>query len=170
MLPRCRSPWQWRTTGAPALLEQIPLLYQLVTAKPCEPGGPLGPEDRLGERREILGVTLDHFAHPGVTAVYGAHRRLRVKRGDRRCQVIHDRGRELAALGDVIQPRLLIEPRHLEQPFDRLPDPASARRSPSARVTGTRRRYSTGAVRRFSASSASSALLRRSSVVKSRKL
>ncbi len=68
--------------GAPALLEQVPPPCQLVAATRGQAGASLGPEDRLGQRREILGVALDHLAHSGVAAVFGAHGRLRVERRD----------------------------------------------------------------------------------------
>jgi hypothetical protein len=42
-----------------------------------------------------------------------------VKRGDLSCQLVDDRRGELAALRDPVQPRLLIETHHLQQPFDR---------------------------------------------------
>jgi hypothetical protein len=105
---------------APALFEQIPPPCQLVAATGGQPSGPPGPEDRLGQRREILGIALDHLAHPGVAAACGAHHPLGVKRGDLLRQIVHDHGREAAARGDAIEQHLLIEPGHLEQPFDRL--------------------------------------------------
>ena len=122
MLARCRSPWQWRTWPARRRCSsRSRRLASSSRQRAVRRAASLGPEDRLGQRREILGVALDHLAHSGVAAVFAAHRRLRVERRDLRRQVVHDRGRELAARGDAIEPRLLIEPRHLEQPFDRLP-------------------------------------------------
>ena len=149
MLARCRSPWQWRTWPARRRCSsRSRRLASSSRQRAVRRTATLGPDDRLGQRREILGVALDHLAHSGVATVFAAHRRLGMERGDLRRQVVHDRGREPAARGDAIEEHLLIEPRHLEQPFDRLPGSGEGQAiAHLARVTGTKRRYSIGAVR-----------------------
>ena len=52
-----------------------------------------------------------------MAAMFGTRISPFMKRGDLGRQLVDDRRGELATLCDPIQPRLLIEARHLQQPF-----------------------------------------------------
>ena len=121
MLPRCRSPWQWRTRPARrrcssrSRFRSSSARLRRFSVRDRWTG-----QDRIGQARQILDIALDDLAHAGVAAALRPLLGPVVEAGDRLGERVDRRGIERAALGDPVQQQVLIEACHLEQPFDRL--------------------------------------------------